>query len=616
MLSALQPDNRLPWQARFRAPTLYQPQLAKSNPARGLVISNQASEAFQIYAWDVAGGDLRQLTDRPDGTWEGWIAPDGRYVYFLDDRSGDEHGHVVRIPFEGGPAQDLTPEMQPYTLRGFEISRAGNLVAFNPVNADGYQLVCIELAPDGTPGEPRRIYQSRWETWESILSAQGEFAAMKSSERAGGARRYSTIVLDTANREQVGELWDGPDHSVEPVAFSPVAGDFRLLATTTRTGFNRPLIWNPHTGERHDLELDELAGELLPVEWSPGGQQILLWHLHRAAEQLYLYDLTQRRLLRLQHPDGSFGVFKASAFFGPEGEIWAGIEDAAQPPRLIALDGATGAFKRNVLAVADLPEGRPFQSVTFASSDEQMVQGWLGLPAGAGPFPTILAMHGGPHLVQTSSFDPFAQAWLDHGFAFLTINYRGSTTFGRPFQEQIWGNLGHWELEDMVAARNWLVEQGIARADAVLLNGGSYGGYLTLWGLGRRPDLWAGGMALVPVTDMLSDYEDASEALKGAMRAWMGGSPEEKRDQYIASSPITHAEQVRAPVLIIQGRHDTRVPPRQVELYEAKLKALGKPIRVIWYEAGHGTGSVELSIQFMEEMLKFAREILRDKKAG
>jgi hypothetical protein len=358
-----------PWPARFRTPTLYLPQLAQANPVRGLVVSNQASEAFQLYAWDVASGDLHQMTDRPDGTWEGWVAPDGRHVYYLADEKGNEHGHIVRIPFEGGSPQDLTPEMSPYTLRGFEISRAGNLLAFNPVNADGYQLVCIQLGPDGTPGPPKSIFQSRWETWESILSARGEVAAMKSSARAGGARRYSTLVLDTASGALVGELWDGPEHSVEPVAFAPLAGDFRLLATTTRSGFNRPLIWNPQTGERSDLAVPALEGELLPVDWSHDGGQILLWHLHRAVEQLYIYDLGQQRLLGLQHPSGSFGLFKASAFFAPAGEIWASLEDAAQPPRLLALDGATGAAKRIVLGVSDPPKGRSFQSVTFASSD-------------------------------------------------------------------------------------------------------------------------------------------------------------------------------------------------------------------------------------------------------
>ena len=112
-------------------------------------------------------------------------------------------------------------------------------------------------------------------------------------------------------------------------------------------------------------------------------------------------------------------------------------------------------------------------------------------------------------------------------------------------------------------------------------------------------------MAVVPVTDWLIDYEDAAEALKGASRAWFGGTPVEKREQYLACSPITYAEQVQAPVLIIQGRHDTRVPPRQVERYEAKLKALGKPIEVHWYDAGHGTASTAQAIELMEHMLRF-----------
>lgn len=599
-----------PWKARFRLPILFQPQVATANPTRGLVVSNQASDALQLYTWDVPSGELRPLTNRPDGTTAGWLSPDGQHVYYLDDQKGDEHGHVVRVPYTGGAAEDLTPAMRPYTLRGFEISRAGNLVAFMAVNADGYQLVGIDLAADGTPDNLRTIYQSKWETWEAVLSAQGEFVAMQSTARASGMRRYSTIVINTATGYLLRELWDGLEYSVEPAAFAPVAGDLRLLVTSTRTGFNRPVIWNPYTNERTDLALPELEGELHPVTWSPDGQQILLWHINQGIEQLYLYNLTQQRLTKLAHPSGSFGDFKATAFFAANDEIWTSQEDATHPPRVLALAGISGELKRTVLTAGPTLPGHPFQSVTFPSSDGQTIQGWLGVPAGTGPFPTILDMHGGPHFMRPHYFDPEAQAWLDHGFAFLSINYRGSTSFGRPFQEKIWGNIGHWELEDMVAAHHWLVEQGIADPGAVLLHGASYGGYLTLWGLGKRPDLWAGGLAVVPGTDWLAGYEDSSEALKGAVHAWFGGRPEEKREQYIASSATTYVENVQAPVLIIQGRHDTRVPPREVEVYEAKMRALDKPIDVIWYDAGHGSTSTAQQIEFVETMLQFAYRLV------
>jgi dipeptidyl aminopeptidase/acylaminoacyl peptidase len=91
--------------------------------------------------------------------------------------------------------------------------------------------------------------------------------------------------------------------------------------------------------------------------------------------------------------------------------------------------------------------------------------------------------------------------WVDHGYAYFSLNFRGSTTFGTAYREQIWGDVGHWEVEDLVAARQWLVDNGVTHPDQVLLTGGSYGGYLTLFALGVRPELWAGGIAEVATAD-------------------------------------------------------------------------------------------------------------------
>ena len=615
MSKQVQPNNQALWKARFYAPMVLLTQIARANPVRGLAVTNQQLQVFQLYTWDVPTGRLRQLTERPEGMRQGWLSPDGAYVYYFADEKGNELGHIFRVPFSGGEAEDVTPHLLPYTLRGCEMSQAGNLLAFNPINQEGFQLYCVEIGQAGDLGTPRMIYQSQQETWQSVLSYHGEVVAAQSTARAGGMRRYSVLAFDTASGKQIGELWDGAEHSVEPVAFAPLAGDFRLLATTTRSGFKRPLIWNPLTGERTDLALSEVEGELVPLDWSPDGEQILLSHLHQATQQLYLYDLTGDSLKRLNHPAGSFaifgGTFGKAAYFGPQGDIFAHWQDAAHPLQLIALDGETGSKKRTVLAAGEVPAGQPWQSVTFKSSDGQEVQGWLGVPPGEGPFPTILEMHGGPHVVMTESFDPLSQAWLDHGFAYLTINYRGSTTFGRQFQEKIWGNVGHWELEDMIAARNWLIKEKIARPDAILLHGASYGGFLTLLGLGKAPDLWAGGLALVAIADWTMNYQDASDALKGAFRAWFGGSPEEKPAQYVASSPITYAEQVRKPLLVIQGFNDTRTTARQMEQYEAKMKALGKEIEVEWFDAGHGRLPTEQMIGFQQRMLDFASHILQ-----
>lgn len=609
MLTNLQLDDNAPWKQRFRAPIVVWTQIAPANPARGLAIKNTTGK-YQLYAWDVPSGVLRQLTERPAGILFGALSGDGRYVYYLDDKQGNEIGHFVRIPFENGEAQDLTPSLPPYSSFAFASSGSGSHFGFMAADADGFHIYSLETKANGELGVPGRLFHSRKIAFGPTYSYAGEVALVATTDRAT-LQHYNLLAFDTASGAQIAELWDGPGTSVEPLGFSPQPGDLRMAGTTNRSGVKRPFIWNPQTNERVDLDFPALTGEVFPLDWSADGKRLLLCQFTQAVQQLYLYELTTQTLTRLNHPGGTFGFFASSGtYFGPEGEIFAQWQDAAHPSQLIALDGQTGEITRTVLVAGEVPPGRMWKSITFPSSDGQMIQGWLGLPDGTGPFPTILHTHGGPEAVITEMYAPGSQGWMDHGFAFLTINYRGSTTFGREFQEKIWGDVGHWEMEDVAAARQWLVKEGISQPDAIFLTGGSYGGYNTLMALGKWPDLWAGGMALVVVADWAMMYEDAAETLRGYIVALFGGTPQEKPEQYRISSPITYAENVKAPVLIIQGRSDTRTPARPAEVYEQKLRALGKSVEMHWFEAGHLGAGVEQDIQNFETMLRFVNRIL------
>ena len=609
MLKNIQLDENARWKHYFRAPVIAWTQIALANPTRGLAATN-ASGKYQLYAWDVLSGTLCQLTDRPAGILFGALSGDGRYVYFLDDEHGNEIGHFVRLPFNSGELQDLTPDLPPYSSFAFSSSRSGSHFGFMAADTEGFCIYNLETKPNGEIDAPRRLFHSRKIAIGPTYSFEGEVAVVATTDRAT-MLHYNLLAFDTASGAQIAELWDGAGTSLEIAGFSPRPGDLRMTGTTNCTGVKRPLIWNPRTGERTDLDLPNLVGEVSPLDWSPDANCLLLCQFAQAIQQLYLYDLTTQTLTKLNHPGGTFGFFASSGtYFGPGGEIFAQWQDATHPSQLIALDARTGEKTRTLLAAGDVPAGRPWKSITFPSSDGQIIQGWLGVPEGDGPFPAILHTHGGPEAVTTEMFGPGSQTWLDHGFAYLTINYRGSTTFGREFQEKIWSNVGYWEIEDMVAARDWLITAGIANPGQILLTGWSYGGYLTLLGLGKRPDLWAGGMAGVAVADWVLEYADEAETLRGYDRALFGGTPEEKPEQYANASPITYAEAVRAPVLIIQGRNDTRCPARQVEVYEARLKALGKAVEVHWFDAGHMGAGMERDIQNHEIMLRFAYRVL------
>lgn len=610
MLKSLRVDDNAPWKQRYRAPIIAGSQLARAKPTRGLVTHTESGQ-YQLYAWDVTSGGLRPLTRRPEGTVFGVISPDGRFIYYLEDNKGNEIGHFVRVPFEGGEPQNITPKMPPYSAFGMSTSRAGNMLSSTISNNEGFHAIVWQVGKDDSIGMPKELCHSRKMMFGPTLSQSGEIGVIMSTERTT-FQHNGLIAFDTATGKRIGELWD-KGASLMASTFSPLPGDFRLLATSTRTGNNRPFLWNPVSGERNDLNLAKLTGDISPMDWSPDGKRILLSNSKLAVQRLYIYDLTTGGLTQLDHPGGFYGIgtgFIPTTVFAPNNEIIAGWQDSTHPPQVIALDSRTGRKTRTVLSAGDVPPGKPWKHITFTSIDGETIQGWLGLPDGKGPFPTILHTHGGPETATVEYFMPNSQAWLDHGFAWLAINYRGSTGFGRAFREKIWGDLGHWEIEDMVAARDWLVNEGIADPRQIMLTGWSYGGYLTLLALGKRPDLWAGGMAGTATVDWAMEYEDLSAAMKGYSVAIMGGTPQEKPEQYAKSSPMTYIENVKAPVLIIQGRNDTRTPARPVEAYETRLKALGKPIEVHWYDEGHMGGGVEQDIQHMELMLRFAYRVL------
>jgi dipeptidyl aminopeptidase/acylaminoacyl peptidase len=467
----------------------------------------------------------------------------------------------------------------------------------------------MHLASGGVLGTPERLFQTENLTLTPALSSNGEIITITTADQPG-TLHYSLLAFDVQSGAQLGRLADA-DASVEGGRFSPLPGDSRVLVTSDCSGVKQPAIWNPKSGDREELVLGDLQGEVYAADWSPDARHLLLCQFWQARQRLYLYDLANRRLIPLQQPQGS--LVEAAFFFSPEGDIYAHLEDATTPMRLVLLDGETGMLKKVVFATNEPPASRPWTSITFFSSDGQPIQAWLSVPEGIGPFPTILDMHGGPTWAKSETFDPKAQCWLDAGFAFLSLNYRGSTTFGKVFQEQINGHIGDWELEDMVAARQWLVDQDVARPDQVFLTGWSYGGYLTLLGLGRRPDLWAGGMAGVAFGDYVIAYEDEAEYLKAYDRGLMGGTPQERPEAYRKSSAMTYLDGVRAPLLIIQGHNDTRCPPRSIEVYEQRARELDKPVEVFWFDAGHGSLETAQRIDHQELMLRFAWQVLTEK---
>ena len=611
---ATKPAIESAWEARFRASAIITSAISPIDPSRGLVSANRDG-MVQLHAWTPTTGALTQITHEPTGRTVAELSPDGRWACYLRDAAGNELGHFVALPTAGGPEVDLSPELAEYAGEVLTFSRDGTHVAFVTASDDTF-AARVGRFVEGSARDLRAIHTTRANLYAASLSADGGFLVVSSNHRSSGLE-FCLLTFDTVTGEPGAELWDGPGSSLVVFMCSPVAGDERILATTNATGPERAIVWDRASGARLDLPPDAPDGDLVPLDWSGDGRRVLLCRTHRAVQALLVWELQSNVLRALDHPPGAYIGYtrQHASYFAPGGEeIVARWEDFASPRRLIALDPDSGRMTRTILDAGPLPAGRAFESVDIPTPSGEVVQAWLGRPAGTAPHPVILSTHGGPTAVTAENFDPQFQAYLDAGFAVLGLNYHGSTTFGRDFEHSIWGRLGELELADMVAARTWLIEAGVGRSDQVLLEGWSYGGYLTLLGLGRQPDLWAGGMAGIAIADWHMNYDDSSDLLRGYQRMLFNGSPEDPAvaEAFRVGSPLTYVDDVRAPVLIIQGRNDTRTPARPIEQYVARLRARDHPVEIDWFDAGHtGSGAnAELAISQTRLIIEFARSVV------
>jgi dipeptidyl aminopeptidase/acylaminoacyl peptidase len=187
----------------------------------------------------------------------------------------------------------------------------------------------------------------------------------------------------------------------------------------------------------------------------------------------------------------------------------------------------------------------------------------------------------------------------------VRVNYRGSTGYGRAWQEAIRGRVGRTELADVAAVRERLVADAVVDASRLVLAGSSWGGYLVLLGLGTEPDAWAVGVADAPIADYVAAYEDAPEDVRATDRALFGGPPDRLPAAYRTASPMTYVGRVRAPVLVSSGRSDARCPLPQVEQYVTALRKHGVEHDAYVYDGGHHTARTEQRVALFRRQLGF-----------
>ncbi|WP_200837571.1 prolyl oligopeptidase family serine peptidase [Ruania rhizosphaerae] len=584
------------WERRFRAQRFGLPEWAHLDPDRAVVVASVGG-TLEVHSWTPSTGRLVRATERPNGTTDATIDPSGRWIWWFDDSDGDEFGRWRRQRFDSTPtrqAERPIPLPAGYDA-GLLLGEDGTVVIGRSGDF-GTQIHTLYVGAAAAGTEPRLLYAHAESAEAAALSRDGNLVAIEHSER-GDSRHPALRVLRVDTGTTAGELDDGPGHGLTALGFAPIAGDTRLLVRHERTDLGRLLLWDVATGVVRPIDLG-LSGEVADAHWYPDGRGLLVAMDHEARTLTYRYDLVDSTVRQVGAAVGTVSAATAR----PDGEVWLARSSAAEPRDVIV--ASTGASLVD-LGANRVPGSVPVEDV-WAEGPGGLVHALLRRPEGIEePYPVVVEVHGGPTWHESDSFSPYAAAWVDHGFAVLSVNYRGSTGYGNTWRDALEGRVGHTELADIAAVHEALVQAGVVDAERSVLAGASWGGYLTLLGLGTQPDRWALGVAGVPVADYVAAYEDEMDALQAFDRSLFGGSPADVPQAYSDASPISYVGQVRAPVLILAGTNDPRCPYRQIENYVTMLRSHGGEVETYTYDAGHGSVVDDERVRQMRAELEF-----------
>jgi len=547
---------------------------------------------------DVAAArPVTRVTERPIGSFCQW-AYTNRHLVFFEERDGDENWRGSSVDIRDGTITPLTP---PRGVRAgvHEVSRRfprEMLFTHNERDKRFSDLYRVDVVT----GKSTLVYENNQFAWLATDSAfQLRLAAryLPSGDVEVLARRPSgawapfltvpvgeidgTRLLDFSDDGKIVYLFDtrGRDKAAL-VAMDMATRQPRVLvedpdADLTRVLLHRvtrrPLAGSAMVDRRRWHAVDpEFAGDLKAMQSSTRGdielvglsadaRRVMVFVQHDAASpEWMLYDRAARRVTPL---------FKARR----------------------GLDG--------------LPL-RPLEPVSFPALDGLKIPGYLTLPEpGARNVPMVLAIHGGPYLRDEWGFNATHQWLANRGYAVLSINYRGSTGFGKAFvtaANREWGGKMH---DDLIAGVNWAVARGVADPKRVGFYGGSYGGYAALTAATRTPDVFACIVDIYGIANLLTFMAAIPPYWMPFFSVWKNrlGDPdtEEGRAFLRERSPLTHIERAYRPILIVQGLEDVRVTRAESEQMVEVLRRRNVPVAyVVFPDEGHGFSKPKNQIAF------------------
>ena len=561
--------------------------------------------------------DARPVTnDTYRGISGHFWSPDATYVYYTQDKGGDENFHVYASNVETGEVRDLTPveDGTRAVIQGVSKEQPGKiLIGLNDRNPQLFDLYLVDVAT----GEMELAAENPgYAGWLIDNSLTPRFGFVQTP--GGGAS-----IVDMEGNELV----------------SIPAEDF---LTTSPFGFNaaNDAFYAVDSRGRDTAALVKIGAEDGSVEVLAENDKAdisdVMLHPETYEPIAYAADYLRNDWEALNDEAAADLAFLESELNG-DIEVVAMTDDmsrmvvysgsATLPGVYYVYDRETQTLTEMFKTRPDLEDAplQPMHPVEITSRDGLTLVSYLTLPPGSDadgdgrpeePVPMVLNVHGGPWARDSYGYNSWHQWLANRGYGVLSVNYRGSTGFGKEFVNAAVKEFSGKMHDDLIDAVNWAIDEDIADPDEVAIAGGSYGGYATLIGVTFTPDTFACGVDIVGPSSLVTLVESFPEywkpILEGTWFKYVGDpSVPEDREDMLSRSAISRVDDISVPLLIGQGENDPRVTKLESDQLVETMKEKSLPVTYVNFpDEGHGFARPENRLAFYSVMEGFLGECL------
>jgi len=584
-----------------------------SPDGKEILFTTDMSGRQNLWKVNAAGGWPVQIVQSEERQYGGTWSPDGQWIVYQQDTAGNELWDIFAVASDGGEVVNLTntPDIREESPRWSPDSKTIAL-NYKARTATIYDLALL----DWPTREVRKL------THELTLDHSWNSVAWSPDGKTLYANRIEGNSTDA-------DVYAVNVVTGETTNLSPHQGKGLNLASSLSPDGKTLLITSDQKGGYQNVAMLDIATKKLTwitdTKWeanagdfSPGGKSFTYTVNADGIEDVYIADRANFRAEKIPLQTGLNYFPGYPSSFSPSGNrLLLTHESSVQPADFWVDDLASQKITQLTrtaiasLAAAAMP---PSRVVHYKSFDGTVISALMWVPFNLrrdGSNPALVLPHGGPTWQVIDFWNPSVAALVSRGYLCIAPNVRGSTGYGMDFQRANSQDLGGGDLQDEVYAAKFLQATGYVNPKKIGISGASYGGFMTLMAIGKTPNIWAAAVDLFGVIDWRTMLQNSDPELQQHIRALLGDPVKDKR-VYETSSPIAYIHNAKAPLLVLQGENDPRVPKEEAAQVVDLLKKDGKIVEAQYYaNEGHGFEKRENQIDSIRRTVNWFDKYLK-----